>query len=645
MKLTRGFFLKPIRQFIFIYLALFSLFRIVLSVWQIERFDSFSSMLYVWVQGIRVDLASLGWFMILPALLHCILYGIQSIRPYWLKILKFYLLAGLSFIIFMEMVTPAFIQEYELRPNRLFIEYLIYPKEVFSMLITGYKLEILSTCLISAFVIYKGAQVYPQTIQNLIEPSKKIQFFCAILVLAFGILCARSSFGHRPLNASMVAFSQDPLVNDLILNSSYSLLSAYKNMSAEKNAAYYYGSMSEKEVVTSIRHHIVNKDLMEKESHPSLNLNKASYHGQPKNIVILLQESLGARYVGNLGGLDLTPNLDQIMHEGWALTNLYATGTRSVRGIEAVVTGFTPTPSRAVVKLSKSQTRFFTIAQLLQEKGYFTQFIYGGESHFDNMKSFFLGNGFMDIVDEKDYDHPNFMGSWGVSDEDLYQKAQEKFTAQSQLGQPFFSLVFTSSNHSPFEFPEGRIPLYEQPQATRNNAIYYSDWALGEFIKKAKASSYWDNTIFLIVADHDARVYADHLLPAASFHIPGVFFGKGIEPRRDSRLASSIDMPVTLLSLAGIDAVTPMIGRDLTKSYPVEQERALMQFSHTFGYMTRDKLVVLAPHKSPQAFKYDLQYKTQVAVSISEAEAKVAQAHVLWGSMAYQKGLYAPFKL
>ncbi|WP_431159405.1 sulfatase-like hydrolase/transferase, partial [Winogradskyella poriferorum] len=88
--------------------------------------------------------------------------------------------------------------------------------------------------------------------------------------------------------------------------------------------------------------------------------------GKPKNIVIILQESLGARFVGSLGGLPLTPNLDALADEGWYFESLYATGTRSVRGIEAVTTGFTPTPARSVVKLGKSQSGFFSLAELLQ---------------------------------------------------------------------------------------------------------------------------------------------------------------------------------------------------------------------------------------------------------------------------------------
>ncbi len=310
----------------------------------------------------------------------------------------------------------------------------------------------------------------------------------ALLILAIGFLGARSSLGHRALNPAMVAFAEDPLVNALTVNSAYSLFFAIKQMGAEEDASRFYGKMTEQKVLEVMRRESgrpasdFNSDLL-----PSQTFNEASFKGKPKNLVILLQESLGAQFVGSLGGLPLTPNIDALSQQGWAFEQLYATGTRSVRGIEAVLTGFTPTPAQAVVKLGKSQTNFFTIADLLKQRGYDTSFIYGGESHFDNMRSFFLGNGFTTIIEQKDFDNPVFKGSWGASDEDLMAKADDTFNALHKEGKPFFSLVFSSSNHDPFEFPDNRIELFEQPKQTRNNAAKYADYAIGEFFKKGKA--------------------------------------------------------------------------------------------------------------------------------------------------------------
>ena len=311
-----------------------------------------------------------------------------------------------------------------------------------------------------------------------------------------------------------------------------------------------------------------------------------------------------------------------------------------MRGIEAVVTGFTPTPSPAVVKQPLSQSGFFTLAEVLRRKGYDATFYYGGESHFDNMRGFFLGNGFTRVIDQKDYPHPTFTGSWGVSDEDLFAGAHQQFERLHASGTPFFGLVFTSSNHDPFEFPENRIALYEQPQATRNNAAKYADHALGGFFRKAMASSYWDDTVFLVVADHDSRAFGRTLVPIDNFHIPGVILGGAIKPRRDGRIVSQIDLPPTLLSLAGIDTPTPMTGQDLNDPERLQPGRAMMQYDNNFAWMQGDSVVILQPGQAPAQFRYAPATGMQPGSALDPALARRAHMHALWGSLAYTRGWY-----
>lgn len=425
-----------------------------------------------------------------------------------------------------------------------------------------------------------------------------------------GLSGARSILGHRPLNPSLVAFSPTPLINDLVLNSSYSVFFALKNMSNEQNVQDFYGNLDHQEIIKQVRASTASSDAFISEEISTLRHIAPTFTGKPKNLVILLQESLGARFVGGYGDNDFTPNLDKLLQQGWHFDRMFATGTRSVRGIEATITGFTPTPSRAVVKLSKSQTNFFSIAELLKRNNYFTQFVYGGESHFDNMKGFFLGNGFNDIVDLPVFiDEPEYIDSWGASDEDLYNEAHQQFVELNKKEQPFFSLVFTSSNHSPFEFPEGKITPEPGERQTRENAIKYSDYALGTFLEKAKKPEYWQDTIFIVVADHDARAHGDTPVPVKYFHIPAVIFGEGIEPKQDYRLTSNIDIPPTLLSLIGVENISPMIGQDLTKPLPKKKQRIMMQFDKNFAYFSQDKVVVLQPQKKPVAYLYDFTTK------------------------------------
>jgi len=463
-----------------------------------------------------------------------------------------------------------------------------------------------------------------------------------ILVPAL-FLGARSSLQHRSFNPSLVYFSSDNLVNSLILNSSYSVLVDLYNLKAEKNAQDFYGSMDENEIIRNIRASISsNVADFGSDTAPTLAYHPATYQGPQKNIVIILEESLGARYVGGLGGLPLTPNLDKIIKNGWSLANIYATGTRSVRGIEAITTGFSPSPSRSVVKLSKSQTDFFTIAGFLKEKGYHTQFIYGGESHFDNMKSFFLGNGFSDIKDLPTFDNPEFVGSWGASDEDLFKQADIELSRLSDRNQPFFSLIFSTSNHSPYEFPSGCSDLYNTPTNTRENAIKYADCALGKFISKAKTANYWKDTIFLIIADHDARVFGASIFPIDYFRIPAVIFGEGISPRLDLRLASQLDIPPTLLSLAGINGFHPMIGHDLTRSIAPDQQRAMMQHGPNFAWMDNERAIIFRANESPRIYTHDGRTLGHPVPEVDNRILAKAKANALWASLAYRKGYYSP---
>ena len=632
-RLFGGFWL--LMCFYLMFLTVLSLSRLTLILWQSERTLLNNAWLQIMINGLRIDISTVSYLMILPILLVAISLlinkGISYIKPLifgWMTI-------ALMSIVFFEVITPTFIAEYDLRPNRLFIEYLIYPHEVFSMIFTGYKLALI-VAVFSLFLAYKVAMFFcNKTWHHASALPKKALAVFSIVIFILCFLGARGTVGHRPINPAMVSFSTDHLLNDLSLNSIYSTAFAYKQMTLEKGSDTFYGKMPAQEILNEVKSAtLLSSDQYLNSALPTQAFHQASYQGKPKNIVILLQESLGARYVNALGGLPLSPELDKLMTEGWNLTNLYATGTRSVRGIEAVVAGFTPTTSRAVVKLDKSQTNFFTIAQFLKSKHYRTQFIYGGESHFDNMKSFFLGNGFTDIVDLPTFKNVAFEGSWGASDEDLYNQAHKAFVSLNQTNEPFFSLVFTSSNHSPYDFPDGKISLYDDEKNTRNNAAKYADYALGTFFKKAKKAAYWQNTIFVIIADHDSRVAGANLVPVKHFHIPAVIVGSNIAARQDNRLASQIDIAPTILSLAGLSGEYPMIGHDLTQVIPKHKQRAMMQYDKNFVYMTPDDQTFLQPEKNALIIRQNNNGLTDLALT------KRAKAHALLGSYLYKNQLY-----
>lgn len=625
-------------------LVILSLSRLGLVVWQWDRVIAATSLPTIFWQGIRADLIMLGMLLV-PLALGMPLLANRMGWKIWQNLVLIWGVLVIVLISFMEASTPAFISQYDLRPNRLFVEYLRYPKEVFATLWQGFRWPLLiglTLTVISGVVAEKLLQRWLHTHQKT-WPIWKVWLTWPLLLLILALMI-RSSIGHRPANPSSFALTPDAMVNSLMLNSAWSVYFAIYNMQHESNAADVYGTMTNEAILAQLHENYPWIGLDTQRKFPTLNIHQATVkRDKPLNLVIILQESLGATFVKSLGGeYAVTPHLERLKQKGWWFEQLYATGTRSVRGIEAIISGYLPTPARSVVKLSLSQQNFFTIADLLKQRGYFTEFIYGGESHFDNMASFFIGNGFESVIDQHDYENPVFTGSWGVSDEDLLNKAHQQLQQKQAEGKPYFSLVFSSSNHSPYEFPDGRIELDNPVKQSNTNAVKYADYALGQFFDKAMQSDYWENTLFLVIADHDLNVYGDALVPIERFQIPGLILGADIKPRSIATIASQIDMAPTLLSLMGISAETPVIGRDLT----VESEqqsigRALMQFADNYALMQGENVTVLRPHNTALEGHYSLSTRQlKIIGSASIEDEHEALAHVLLPSWLYREQRY-----
>lgn len=630
--------LRPLLKFLLVATVLLSIARIGLVVWQWPRVAAVDGLWKVLSFGVRMDLILLC-YLLMPMALGLFLFPVQlNSRTLLQKISTVWLSFWIVFMVFMETATPPFILQYDLRPNRIFVEYLNHPKEVALTIWGGFKIHLLAALLFTAAMMFFVRRIFRVPAEPVQQWSVGKRLIVFPLVLGLLFLGGRNSFDHRPANPSTAAFSSDHLVNELCLNSAYSVLYAVYRLKDENDSIKIYPKMKEKEIVQRMRNEMrLPPDAFVSDDIPTLHRQKAlAVRQKPMNLVIILEESLGAQYVESLGGKPFTPELEKLAGQGLWFKQLYATGTRSIRGIEAVSTGFLPTPARSVVKLGLSQQGFFTIARLLKEAGYKTDFIYGGESHFDNMRGFLLSNGFDRVIDENDYDNPNFRGTWGVSDGDLFQRADEEFSRHGD--NPFFALVFTSSNHSPFEFPDTPAANLSSQQ-TVANAIKYADFALGEFFRKARSSKYWDNTLFLVIADHDDVVKGPSLIPIEHFRIPGLILGGAVKPAVFDKIASQADLPPTLLSLIGLNSEHPMPGYDLLhlpKEFP---GRAIMQYGSTHAYLRGDQVVVHAQNKEAQQFT--LSAGELIPASHPDPELiKDALATALWPNLVYRKQKY-----
>ena len=634
----------PLCVLILIGLLVLTISRLGLMLWQKNRICATGVWAQIIIQGIRADLIQLFLF-ILPLVLLAPLLATSYTWGFWQQLTIFWVTACLTLLFFLEAATPGFIAEYDARPNRLFVEYLKYPKEVLPMLWKGFRIHVFAGVIVTILTIYV---IHHLMVPFAAKPSTwpNIALWLSWpLVFIISVFVIRSTTVHRPANPAFFAITADSMVNSIVINSTWSVFYAIYNLKHEAKSSAIYGKMPfEKvlEIVKNARQNSHQTFTNNTEIPTETRATPAIQRAKPLNLVIVLQESMGATFVESLGGIAVTPELEKLKTKGWWFEQLYATGTRSVRGIEAVITGFLPTPAQSTVKLSLSQNNFFSLASLLKTKGYHSQFLYGGEKHFDNMADFFLGNGFDHIIDESDFKDAIFKGSWGASDEDVFNKAHDEILNSHAANQPFFKLIFTSSNHSPFEYPDGRITLHEQPKATENNAVKYADYAMGQFFETAQQSPYWQDTLFVIVADHDIRIRGESLVPVKNFHLPALILGADLKHKRISSVTSQVDLPTTALSLMGIESSYPMIGRDLATEEPDQAGRAMMQFEDNYAWMEGEQVVVLRPQKAPVFATYNPQLKKleNIRAEGNKALAERALAHVLLPATLYREQKY-----
>jgi phosphoglycerol transferase MdoB-like AlkP superfamily enzyme len=616
-------------------LALASLSRLALTVVFWERVGHVPGSWWLLPIGVRLDLMTLCP-LLMPVALVVLLWP-ERARGALAVLVAAYLAATSALMAMLEIATPGFLAEYDSRPNRIFVDYLAYPREVLPTVWGERPL----TLVLGVLALVGTAAFVWRAVRRGVRADGAWPWWLRLMALpVVGLLLfagARSTLSPRGGNISTAAFSGDHLTNELALNSTYAVAYALYERRHENDAGTLYGRLPPAEAIERVRRgSLVPPEAFTDPRLPTLHRQPPSVtRPRPLNLVILLEESLGAGFVGSLGGLPLTPNLDRLSREGVAFTNLFATGTRTVRGIEATVSGFLPTPSTSVVKLGLAQGGFFTLADLLRRHGYTTEFFYGGASNFDNMRGFFLNNGFARVIDEDEFAQPVFHGVWGVSDEDLVTKAHESFVAHGDL--PFFALLLSTSNHQPFEYPAGRIAeVAGEPPL--HGAIRYADYAIGELFRLAKQADYFERTVFLVLADHDTRVYGADLVPIAKFHIPAFVIAPGLTPARVDMLASQIDLAPTVLGLLGLETEHPMPGRDLMRVPPETPGHAIMQYDLTHAYRVGDHVVVHQPYLPARQFAVSDDELRREAVD--PELARDALAHVQVAADLYRERRY-----
>jgi phosphoglycerol transferase MdoB-like AlkP superfamily enzyme len=320
--------------------------------------------------------------------------------------------------------------------------------------------------------------------------------------------------------------------------------------------------------------------------------------------------------------------------------------------MEAITLSIPPSPGRSIVK-RKNNTDFFNIGSIFNQKGYQSVFFYGGDGYFDNMNQFFGGNGF-DIVDRgRGYlmgdeftskrtniedAEVTFENAWGVCDEDIYTKVMKEADLNHKNNQPFFNFVMTTSNHRPYTYPENKIDV---PSGEgRHGAVKYTDYAIQEFLKKAKTKPWFENTVFVVMADHCASSAGKREIDIDKYHIPAFIYNlKGEAPQEVNKLCSQIDLFPTLFGYFKWTYESQLIGKDITKMTPSD-ERAFIGNYRNLGLFKNNKLLVLGDKKSANFYEWNKENNSLTPTQPDSIFLKEAISYYYSNDYFYQKNLY-----
>jgi len=577
------------------WLALFTVTRVVLLSASFSAADvNLWQLFLVFAQGAIYDLGFLS-FVSLPLALYL------ALCPQWLWAKKWHqlFLRGLFAVSLFGMLFVAvsewlFWDEFSVRFNFIAVDYLVYSKEVIDNILESYPVYPLLAglallAIVLTFMLRKQlARAVSVPASGLASRLSGLAMLAVVAVVAGLVLSQdfpRGSGGNS-------------YQRELAANGPYQFFAAFRNN--ELDYPSFYATLAEAQVGELLRAEVVEDNARFVSDNP-LNIRREIINEgapRPLNIVLVTIESLSAKYLGSFGDTrGLTPNLDKLRSESLAFTHLYATGTRTDRGLEAITLSVPPTPGRSLVKRIGRESGFASLGQQLNAQGYDSVFVYGGRGYFDNMNAFFSGNGYR-IVDQSSVpdSEMSFTNAWGMADEDLYAQTLKLADADYAQGKPFLLQLMTTSNHRPYSYPDGRIDI---PSGEgREGAVKYTDYAIGEFLRQAKAKPWFNDTVFIFVADHTAGSAGKEDLPVNNYHIPMFIYApQHIQPREIDTLTSQIDIAPTLLGLLNISYESTFFGRDVLRSEAAQRGRALLGNYQHLGLFDGGDLAILSPRK------------------------------------------------
>lgn len=531
----------------------------------IEKGFGFADYMQVMVHGASLDAATAGYLTAFPFLL--VLISIWFRKFPLKKILYGYYILAAALISIIFVVDMALYTFWGFKLDASVFLYIDSPKEALASVSVGFiLLRVLAILLLIALNSWVLLKITPSVLN---ATRKRIAGTAGMLLLG-GVLfiIIRGGVTESTSNIGQVYFSNEPFLNHSAVNPDFSLLSSmgksqnfaseFNFFDEEKRAALFDGLYPTTDGDSIIQ--VLNT--------------------KRPNILIILMEGFGGAFVEPLGGLpDVTPHFNRLSKEGIFFTNCYANSFRTDRGTVCTFSGYLGLPTASVMKIPAKSRTLPAIAEGLSKAGYKTDFLYGGDINFTNMKSYLLSTGYQRLTANTDFSlAEQTSNAWGVNDDITFEYLYNQLRNRKEEG-PWHTAFLTLSSHEPFEVPyhrlEDKIP----------NAFAYTDECLGKFIDRLKQTPAWKDLLVICLPDHGFYYPREgsNAMPRF-YHIPLLWLGGAVkQPMQVDKIMNQTDLAATLLGQLGLEHTAFTFSRNVLGSdykYPF----AFYSFNNGFSF-------------------------------------------------------------
>lgn len=579
-----------------VFLVIQTLVRLTLAVRVWEDLDqSLLSFLKLILVGAWFDLAVLA-FILIP------------LSVYWLALPKQWhggrvdtWLTRMCFCVFLFVILFTgvsehfFWNEFGARFNFIAVDYLVYTQEVIGNIYESYPvIPILAGLAVLCILFTWGSRRFLVPKLCYVNWGGRLRSFAMVMALPVAM--------YNLTAMSLSHVGDNVYSNEVASNGIYNLFWAYSHN--EIDYKQFYLTRDDEAVKDHMRTLLTEEHMTFESPDGMARVVRSPAPELHKNVIIVVMESMSAAYMEHFGSdRHLTPNLDAFADQGLFFTKFYATGTRTVRGLEAVVLSVPPTPGQSIIR-RPSNENLYSLGFVFKDRGYDTKFIYGGYGYFDNMNYFFANNGF-DVVDRSSMSNEeiHFANVWGVADEDLFMKVMREADQSFARHKPFMHVIMTTSNHRPYTYPEGKIDI--PPQHGREGGVKYADYAVGRFIEEAKKKPWFKDTVFVFVADHTAGASGKVELATIKYHIPLIVYAPGfIQQRTYDKVASQIDIAPIILGQLQFSYRSRFLGEDILHDED-EIPHAFISNYQKVALIKEDQTIILEPKQQVEGIVND----------------------------------------